>query len=116
METMRKSVYPVHKLETTINDDMGSIDDDSTDFVEGVDDRINVHYFDIPIMHKAQKKDKFKPIARPNGVQKHTLGIRQERYVINDSKVDPLTKSHIYDTHNNLILLKLDTMLKLGNE
>ena len=28
METMRKSVYPVHKLETTINDDMGSIDDD----------------------------------------------------------------------------------------
>ena len=116
METTRKSVYPVHKLEMTINDDMGSIDDDSTDFVEGVDDRITVHYFDIPRMHKAQKKDKFKPIVRPNEVQKHTLGIRQERYVINDSKVDPLTKSRIYDTHNNPILLKLDAMLKLGNE
>ena len=91
---------------------MGSIDDGSTDFVEGIDDRINVHYFDIPRMHKAQKKDKFKPIVRPNEVQKHTLGIRQERY----SKVDPLTKSHIYDTHNNPILLKLDAMLKLGKE
>ena len=77
METMRKSVYPVHKLEMTTNDDMGSIDDDSTDFVEGIDDRINVHYFDIPRMQKAQKKDKFKPIARPNEVQNHTLGIRQ---------------------------------------
>ena len=52
----------------------------------------------------------------PNEVQKHTLGIRQERYVINDSKVDPLTKSRIYDTHNIPILLKLDAMLKLGNE
>ena len=116
METRRKSVSPVHKLETAINVKMASIDDELNDFVEGVDEGINAHYFDIPRMHKAQKKDKFKPIARPNEVQKHTLVIRQEPYVINDSKVDPLTKSCTYDPANNPIIQKLDAMLRLGNE
>ena len=63
-------------METAINVKMASIDDELNDFIEGINDRINAHYFDIPRIHKAQKKDKLKPIARSNEVQKHILGIR----------------------------------------
>ena len=51
-------------------------------------------------------------IAKPNEVQKHTLGVRQDYFVIKDSKWDPLNKVGLYEPWKNKVIQKLENMLK----
>ena len=61
------------------------------------DYHINPHYFDLPHSHKAKKNMNVHRVAKPNEVQKHTLGVRQDYFVVKDSKWDPLKKVGLYE-------------------
>lgn len=116
MELTQKSVYPVHKLDVINKEDQCAVDEENTESDDinnmQVDYRIQSHYFDKPRIHKLKKHECYRPVACINKVQKHTLGIQQEQYVYSDSKVDPLTKTRIYEPQEVPVLVKLNAMLK----
>ena len=93
METTRKSVYPVHKLEAY---DPEFLENQSKQYSDNLDDNpdvhINQHYFNMVLPDKPWKKCGFTKISKPHQVSKHTLPIHQDEYVIRESKIDFLTK------------------------
>ena len=130
MELSRKAVYPVHKLDMVSEDcvaheicndenclmEVGQVHE-STENDEGeelimLDYHINPHYFDLPRSHKAKKIMNVHRIAKPNEVQKHMLGVKQDYFVIKDSKWDPLKKVGLIELWKNKVIKKLDNMLK----
>ena len=72
METTRKSVYPVHKLEKGL---VPVVDDDDEVVVESndIDFQINKHYFDVPNQNKYSVQKQFKPLAMPHEKQRGTM-------------------------------------------
>ena len=130
MELSRKAVYPVHKLDMVSEDcvahdicndknclmEIGQVaesnDNDKGEELLMLDYRINPHYFDLPWSHKAKKNMNVYRIAKPNEVQKHMLGVRQDYFVIKDRKWDLLKKVGLYEPWKNKVIQKLDNMLK----
>ena len=100
-ELSRKAVYPVHKMDINtycaanrmdITCDTGTGEEDNL-----LDYCINPHYLDMPRQHQAEKKLGWKCLSKPNEIQKHTLGVCQDHYIIWDNKWDALTKLGIYE-------------------
>ena len=126
MELSWKAVYPVHKLDLVSDDCVAhEICNDENCVIEVskktttedeelimLDYRINPHYFDLLRSHKAKKNLDACRIAKPNEVQKHTLGVRQDYFVDKNSKWDPLKKVGLYEPWKNKVIQKLDNMLK----
>ena len=113
METTRKSVYPVHKLDVFDPDYLKKQTSESTDIMnEYPDFRINKHYFDMVLPEKPKKKAGFKNISKPHEVSKHTIPIRQDEYVIRESKIDFLTKLGKFEDMNDSILDKINGLFK----
>ena len=110
MELSRKAVYPVHKMD--INTYCAANGMDITCYTgtgkedNHVDYCINLHYFDMPRQHQAKKKLCWKHLSKPNEIQKHTLDVCQNHYIIQDSKWDALTKFGIYEPGKNRIIQK----------
>ena len=77
-----------------------------------LDYHINPHYFDLLHLNKAKKNLDVRGIAKLNEVQKHTLGVRQDYFVVKDSKWDPLKKVGLYEPWKNKVIQKLDNMLQ----
>ena len=73
-----------------------------------LDYHINPHYFDLPCSHKAKKNMNVHRIAKPNEVKKHMLGVRQDYFVVKDSKWDPLKKIGLYEPWKNKVIQKLE--------
>ena len=126
MELSQKAVYPVHKLDLVSGDCVAhEICNDENCVMEVskktttedeelimLDYHINPHYFDLPRSHKAKKNLDIHRIAKPNEVQNHTLGVRQDYCVVKDSKWDLLKKVGLYEPWENKVIQKLDNMLK----
>ena len=130
MELSRKAVYPVHKLDVVSEDCLAHVicndenclmeagqvaesnDNDEGEELMMLDYHINPHNFDSPHSHNAKKNMNVRRTAKPNEVQKHMLGVRQDYFVIKDSKWDLLKKVGLYEPWKNKVIRKLDNMLK----
>ena len=126
MELSWKAVYPVHKLDVVPNDcvaheickdkncvmEVGQKTTTENEELIMLDYRINPHYFDLLCSHKAKKNLHVHRITKPNEVQKHTLGVRQDYFVVKGSQWDLLKKVGIHEPWKNKVIHKLDNMLK----
>ena len=126
MELSWKAVYPVHKLDLVsdycvahkiCNDENCVMEVSKKTTTEDeelimLDYHVNSHYFDSPCSHKTKKNFDVHRIAKPNEVQKDTLEVRQDYFVVKDSKWDLLIKVGLYEPWKNKVIQKLDNMLK----
>ena len=112
MQTKQKSVYPIHKFDIAEQGEICTTADSSSIHSDCYDFRINPYYFDQVIPDKPVRKYGFKGLSKPHEIQKHTLPLHQEQYVINQSKIDSLVKLNIYDDNQDALILEINKIWK----
>ena len=104
METTRKCVYPVHKLDAippkTIEEELADTADRDT--------CLKAHYFDLLMPQKFSIKKVFKQLSKPNKIQHGTIPIRPDFYSVNESKVSTFDKLGIHDDEKRAFLLQFE--------